>query len=740
MQRILALILALVALVQTLAAQAVPGPVQIVSTVTVRTPGPILRATLPMEPGVAWASTCPVTVAVGGARCPTQWEPVATWPDGSVRVAEVLAVVPPASGPTAYQLVAEPWSQGRCKPGPWAAEWIATAPKLLLDARPPPSGWGGWHRRGEVALSRRFHGPNLFGWVTVWHGLDVVGLDVVFHNGHPGSPDLFFDTLALTAPDGGQVSAEMAWPDPGVRRLLDGRLALVGPRGDGKAHGLVQRGAHAWSLVLHDGSQDALARALAEGGGWGVSDAWTRVDAYGVAALRLPDLGYRASQLKGALWAEWDAVRVALATGSPYGLFTGGRGRLDWQHPYNPTDGGSTGGGGRHQWHGVELASCGETAGLLAYQARLATIMDRHACAIVRPDGQPIVLEQWLDSTGKPKGGWVTSGADCRFDGKTDGAFGFAALQGVTAGIRTPPELALLKQPIAGGGTSGAFEPIDFQHLDRAIQDAEALVWLSNSPVAAWWLRMNAETWRMAQASKGRLDGEHRAATSSPGRGCGFGREDGHGERCAILAYAISEKRWRSRWEPWLAKWGEVYVSAQMPNGLVYRSTTRKQVADYFGNAWAISKGTEEALVANAALGLARSVRLRPALGEKLVAAVDRWGREGLWRYLWNGGAQGTATDYIGVAPLAGGTMGEVWTDPTTVKRHGFDSEEIIGPLGSSMLLRKIRGEPIAPEQAAVARKWCGGAIDPRAWLRSRSLYALKLDDCAPLAAALDMP
>lgn len=708
---------------------------QSVSTITVQRPAPIVRATVPLEPGLAWdpvASPLQL-VSPDGVALPTQWEQVLAYPDGSVRVAELLAVVPVAAGPVCYDVVEASVRDARAKPAPWAAAWLGNPPRLVVDGVERSTTWSSVsHRFGGVAITRRFFARNFVGWVTAWHGLDVVQLELVVHNGHPGSPDMFFDSIELAAPAGSTFAAP-CWPQPGLSTLADGKLQLVGKRSDGFAHALVQRGSHCWSLVLHDGSQSKLAAELAAGAGWGVASAWTDVDAFGAASLRLPHLAYRAGTLAADLRGEWSAFSGALASGSPVGMTSGGVGRLDWQHPWNPKYGGVTGGGFRHQWHGVDLAATGEPAGLQLFQARLATLMDRHAVVITQPNGVPLVLEQWLDASGKPRG-WSVSASDARFDGKTDGPFGFAAVQGVNVGARTPPELAHFKQPIAGSTVAGAFYPIDFQHWDRALQDAEALVQLDHSPVAEWWLKVNAETWRMSLVSQGRLAGALAGAKQRPGWGSPWGRAHGHGMRFASMAYAVGDAPWRARWQPVLADCAELMITAQGPTGLWRRDESSKNLASSpFLGRFALTKGTEEALLANGALGLARSVGVHDA---ELVDAVDRWSCSGLWDYLWGSGSTGGApTDYVAIAP-----KGEaLWPDAALALRLNADREEIASPLGAAMLLRRVTGVPLAPEQVAAARRWCGNAPDPLAWLKVQSNYKLLIDDCAPLHAALEI-
>lgn len=729
-----------------------PAPVSIVARALLLRPGPVLRCTVPVaeserlafEAGAAspWTVTSPAGVALL-----TQWESVATWPDGSARIVELLAVdLDTKTGsartlaPGEYVVSRTASRDGRTRPGPWATPWLAgAAPTVWLDGEPRAATWSStWHRSGPVAVTRRFFAQNFVGWLTAYSGVDAVELQLILHNGHPGSPDLFFDSIEVSGPTAVEtVEASAPAPAAYAPRPGGGRLVLAAPRADGFAHALAQRGAHAWRVVLAGaaGPGPGEARALAAAGGWCSVDSWEHVDAYAAAALRLPDLEYRAASLASDIRGEWAALRSALASGSPIGI-AAGPGRLDWQHAFNPKYGGVTGGGFRRQWHGIELAATSEPDGVLTMQARMGLLMDRCAVAIVQPNGMPVRVLDWCDPAGAPRG-WSVSAADARFDGKGDGPFGFAAVQSVNAGARTPPELAQFKQPIAGSSAGGAYSPIDFQHWDRSLCDAEALVWLANDPAAAWWLRMNVTTWEMSMRSKGRLAGALAGVRSRPAWGSPWGRAHGHGLRFASVAYAIGDKSWRANWGPLLADCGEVIVAGQTPSGFLRRDESSKNLAGPpFNDAFALSKGTEEALLANGALGLARSAGVR---SDEIVDAVDRWATDALWGYLWNAGATGGApTDYVAIAPKGGPPF--ALSAAGTAARRNADREEIASPLGSAILLRKISGRTPTLGQVLAEQRWCGGAVSPLLWMQSQSAYKLLLDDCAPLHAAAQMP
>ncbi|MCC7012305.1 MAG: hypothetical protein IT454_07085, partial [Planctomycetes bacterium] len=176
-------------------AQTSVEPVAIVARISVARPGPIVRATLPLAPGVRWNPLhSPFEIVDGGEHLRAQWEKVATWPDGSVRIAELVAFDPTPSAQYTVESGAQP--DARAVPGPWARPWIESPPVVMVDGAPVKTQWSSVsHRWGSVAITRRFFGAHVLGWVTAYHGQDVVALELVLHNGEPGSADFFFDSL-----------------------------------------------------------------------------------------------------------------------------------------------------------------------------------------------------------------------------------------------------------------------------------------------------------------------------------------------------------------------------------------------------------------------------------------------------------------------------------------------------------------------------------------------------------------
>lgn len=701
-------------------------------TVTIQAPAPVVRATVPLPAGHAWNERLsPVSlIAPDGTRCPTQWERVTDWPGTEdVRVAEILAAVPPAGGAVTYSLAWDPQRDSRPELTAYAARCLSIPPGLEVDGAPITA-----HvlrdpvRSGKVAQTVRFHGRHFVGWLTGYAGVDAVELVLIAHNGEARSPVWYFDELAISGVGG----VEAVGPEPLVS-VQGGRLVLVPARQDGKANFLEQRGWRRWHLWIHDGSQAALARSMADGAGWGVSDQWGVVPAYQPHALPLPPVSpKRRGELQAKAAADWTSIRSALAAGTPYGMgatSASGTGRVGFRHAWGQFYGGVTGGGYRYQWAGLEVALTGSPAGLLELDVRFRMVADRQPVIACNRRGFPLLYEDWLTPDGKPKGGWRISATDGRFDndGGAQGLGWSTAKSGIDP-ARVPPEQAQLAK----------YAPIDWQHHDRAHQVAVSLAWLNNDPSAKWALEQYAELWRWREST--RLPAALTSAQSRPGLGTDYGRDSGHGYTVAAAAYALVPGV-RPRLELYLHGYVDMLSAARMPNGLWQQRAHRKEAkVPPFGTGtvaqWAICKGTEDALMAGAVAAIGGSVPgLRAEAGQLLRAHAV----EGLWRFLWDSGRTGGApTNYIGVRPVLSGQTGPPATDPALVPRDGFDSEEVSAALGYAAWADIEATGAISGEVRAAIRRYCGGALDSRAWLDALSLYKLKIDDVAPMRSALE--
>lgn len=719
------------------------------ANVEVARTAPVVRATVPLDPPLTWSGVaCPlVLVDEQGTELETQWEAVTFAPELlgdrlQVRVAEVIGRLPEGSTATKFSVefrdralrdkLAMPTGLARalCTNG---------ALSLVIDGRPEAFRISDKRfRNGSVAVTLKLESPRAFGWLTVFDGLDVALLDLVVHNALPDASEFYFDSLSLQS-SLPPLHFLSAWHEPDVGYDVGGTVALVRPRVDGKLHALEQRGVRIFQGALHDASPSAvaLARELVTGAGWGVADSWTRIDAYQPHAQRVPDLRYRKAELFAACSQNWIAISGALVAGTPYGMGVATGGRLDWRHPWGHQYGGVTGGGNRFQWSGVDVLASGAPAGLLELRARLRMILDRQPVAIVQPDGPPEVVEHWENGDGTPRAGWRMSAADATFH--SDGAFGWS---------KAPHALPAGREVCAEHTALMAYSPIDWQHHDRATKPAESLAWLSNDPIARWWVEMAAELWRMSQFTDKRLENLAAATAARGGVGLQVGRADGHGWENAAAANALKGWLWRATWQPWFERFAVAMVTAQMPNGLFQFLPVhnKNNQAAPFGDGkrafWVTAKGTEEALLAGALVAVSRSVRLPDDVARAATEAVDRWSIYGVWFFLGNGAAAPAGfTDYVAVRPVTwmgnNAILGDPISDPAAAMRKNVDSSELLSPVGCAMLERVRNGRPVAHEQRLVASAVCNGAGDPLAWMKTQTLYKLQLDDCAPAHAAL---
>lgn len=704
------------------------------SAVTVRVSGPIVHATVPLDPGHEWNTrACPLAIErADGTRLVTQWESVTQWPGtDDVRVAELFAVDPFADGsPYTYTVVESSQPDERVRCGPFAALWRDAPPVFVWDGTAQQSTYVGVPiRSGSVAYTQRFYGPHVFGWTTVYAGLDVVELHLIAHNGEPRTPTLYFDSLAIRDVGGFESFA----PEP-VASLSGVELQLVPPRPDGRLNWIEQRGWRRWHLVLHDGTEASVARAIASGAGFGVSDQWTRVGAYQAHGVPLPMLTpAQVGQAASKCVNDWILIRNALNAGTPFGMgatATDGAGRLWFRHPWGQKYGGVTGGAYRYQFAGLEVALTGQPEGLLELDARFRMLADREPVLIVDARGNPQRLEAWLDANGRPKGGWRISSADAKFD-DDGGAAGLGWSKALS-----PIDPSLVAPDVA---TLAQFAPMDWQHHERAHQVAVSLAWLANDPSAKWAVAQYAELWRWREF--GRLQSLLAQARAAPGLGTTIGREDGHGFSVAAAAYALGNDTWRARWRQPFADFVELCALATMPNGCVQNLNNKNNKKPPFGTStqgdWTLSKGTETALIDG---GLGAIAGAEPELAAPVAAVLRRHVIDGLLGYHWNGGlAGGAPSDYVGVRPIvwsgATFTYGAPHTDPATAPRLGADLTEVSVAAGL-LAWAELRAGAITPETLGLARRLCGNS-PPLAWMQSKSLYQLELDDRAPLYSAL---
>lgn len=707
------------------------------SSVAVSVSGPIVHATVPLNPGHVWDSrVCPFTLErTDGSKLPTQWEFVTKWPGtNDVRVAELFGLDLLADGSAkTYGVVEESQRDSRARCALYAAAWRDAAPVFDIDGHAVATTYvGSPIRSGSVAYTQRFYGPHLLGWTTVYSALDVVELDLIVHNGEPRTPTWFFDSLALQGIGGFETFA----PEP-LASIVGSELVLVPPRTDGRKNWIEQRGWRRWHVVLTDGSISAQsdARALASGAGFGVSDQWTQVGAYQAHGLPLPQLtSAQLSQAAAKCASDWNAIRTALINGTPFGMgatATDGAGRIGFRHPWGQKYGGVTGGAYRYQFAALEVALTGRPEGMLELDARFRMLADREPILLVDARGNPQRYESWLDSQGRTKGGWRISTTSGKFD-NDGGAQGLGWSTAIA-----PIDPMLVSSDVA---TLAAFAPMDWQHHDRAHQVAVSLAWLTNSPSAKWAVQQYAELWQWREFQ--RLAGMAGQARANPGFGASIGREDGHGFSVMAAAYALGTDAQRARFRVTMNDFVDLCSFATMPNGCVQILNNKNNVTAPFGDGtkglWTLSKGTEMALIDGALVAISGA---EPEFAGTNASTLRRHVLDGIWRWHWNNGAAGGApTDYIGTRPMVWSgssyTLGAPFNDESTVPRRGNDGTEVEVPIGALAWI-ELQANGISPETMAVIRKACGGGPNPLAWLQSRSLYQLEVDDRALIYSAL---
>jgi hypothetical protein len=686
--------------------------------ITVRDPFPVVRATVPLPAGTQFnPHRCPYRLEhSSGMRAGiVQWEKVTRAPF----VAEILASFQSAIAGD-FNLVADPSPPlaGRAHPFGMAALSLDTPPSFSIDGARQDCAWGRAHRTGPVAITRKFYARNFVGWLTVYDELGTVELSFDVHAANPGESPLVFHDLRLLmpAPVAGWASA---WrEDCGIG--ADGALILVAPRLDGKPHGLPQRTGRPFRIVVWgDASQAGLGRAQADAAGVGYADTWTQLGAYGPQAQRFPVLTTKRAEMAALAGARWSLTRNYIQNGLAFGVGTSeGQpgGRHDWLQMWGSPYGGVTSGSFRWQYDrfAVYFALTGETPALLEMRARAWAIAQRMPSLILGKRGNVPVLEGYLEISGAPKGGWRMSSADTDFEdqGRDDGIFDFHA-------HRTPASIP------ADWSEITSYVPIDFQHFDRAYSALVGLVWLENDPWAAQRLRVYSELWRMAQFTDGRLAGERAAVTQNLGHGTPWGRAHGLCWTMAAAAYAISDDIWRQRWDPYLLKAVEVLRLAQMPNGLFRAHATNKEAKEPpFDGAFAITKGTEEALLVAALVAM--NAQLHTISNGWLLT----WAVAGLWDYLWNAGAWSKPANYVAVRPVPRSST--PFVDPPAVK--GSDMSEIGAAIGYALA---ERGSANMVALDSLVRSYCGN-LNPLQGLISRKVDAEPaIDDWLPLAAEL---
>lgn len=708
---------------------------------------PVVRCNVPIPVDMrtagkqAWR-----VVGPDGVELETQCEDCERDADGKVRIVEVIALNPKKLVGTFTVLSGVSVFTHRLQPAPFAAQWAAQGPSFMLDGTRIDCAFD-LHatKDGPVCQTRSFHGRHLRGWITVYHVLDIVDFVVDFNQGEVGSPHLAFYALDLL----GAAGFVSTLPEPGVTAVGDA-IELVRTRSDLLLHVLPQRTGRPFRLVLHDGTQQALAQQYADGQGWGCAiEEWKLTGAFQPQGLPLPDLTVKLAEAKSILAGKWNELKAALANGTSTGIGTNpghpypAQGSLtDWMHPGGQQYGGATSGSERYQWglEGVLTCATGDYHGIRALLARATLYAQRMPSLILETDGKPALLERFLHPiNGTPTDGWRMSSANTQFDhggGQVlDKPFGYSdALTRAPLPANVAPEWS----------EQAKYDELDFQHRDRWAQLLVSLAYLTNDPWAIWRLRCDAETWRMSMFSGKRLVGEFNTVAANPEHGTEFGRAHGECFSMACAAYALSGDEWRARYKPTLIQASEVYLRAQMANGLFRSVVATSKDASVFPGCWdptfdngpgkpkgkalhSVTKVSEECQGANflqcywgsVETDMFAKVRIQEAL-VRWATAVQNFLQSKFPAWCATAPPSKIATPYVGVSPLIDASK---------------DYEETGAPIGYAQFAIASTG---TPDLSALLTAYVQKPGDPLVALLARPLTKSPgVDDWSPLAAAL---
>lgn len=699
------------------------------STITATTPFPIVRATVPLAAPIPWTSgASPLTVqSPDGRKLQTQCEVVRRDAHDNAAVVEVIALDPtPRAG--AYIALHEPQTDRSPKIVGWARDLLGTAPRFSFgDGVEVQTKWEqGYYRNGDVCQTRRFAGPHITGWLTVFAGLNSAELEFKLHDGDPGSPHFFFRELALL---GGHAYANVM-PEP-----LATATKLIGPRADGKLHCVPQMRQRHFRMVLGAALPDTLAHHAARGGRT-ISDAWTKVRAWGPTEQRLPNMpAANITNANNWIAAETARRRDAMLTGAAIDMGLAMQlGRVGIGYTTGSKYGGVTGGGGRELYDqlGVWTAITRNTLGIEACMIEAAAVAWRQP-VIVAPTGRVV------DST--EYAGWLVSAADSEFESQSgqqnyhDGEFGFRAARSVMppAGTYDAAELAELM----------SIAPVDFQHYVRALSAAQSLVYLTNDPMAKHDIMAMAEWHRMSMATSNRLSGEAARVAANPGKLTYWGRGQGHGFDAQAAALGVAPIKWRNERRDALAAFARAVVAAQAPNGCLQGTvghkvqkeapfTIKDPVTNVVLSSDATSKATETTILAHAAVGCALATD-----AVNTDSMVLRLGVDGIAGF--HGAATMTAAwDWTAVRPAH--PQAAPYATPPSTANH--DQTEYAIVLGLALDVCNRRGTQPDPQLIAAICKRCGNVSNINqalGWFYSQTtVNKSMIDDTLPLIAALE--
>lgn len=688
----------------------------------------IVRVTVPLAAPVTFdPGSSPLTIqGPGGVKLQTQCEVVRRDAQDRAAVVELIAHNPLSNTGT-YLVTDEAQSDRSPTLTGWGRALIGEAPRFSIgNGVELVTHWEkGHYRNGDVCQTRRFAGPHITGWLTVFRDHDAAELEFKLHDGDPGSPHFFFRELALSP----LLPYVHVMPEP-----LATQAHLIGPRADGLLHCVPQMRQRHFRLVLGRTLGDALAHNGARGGR-SICGAWTKVKGWGPTEQRLPNLPpTQVANARAWLAAEASKRRNGMLTGDAVEMGLALQlGRVGIFYNTGSKYGGVTGGGGRELYDqvGIWSALTRDVLGIEACMIEAAAVAARQPI-IVTQDGRVAEMQNFQQPNGVPMGNWQVGSAASQFERQGneqnyhDGAFGFRAVrsQMPAQGTYDAAELAELL----------SIAPVDFQHYVRALSAAQSLVYLTNDPMAKHDVLAMSEWHRMSMDTGGRLLGEASRVTANPHRLTYWGRGQGHGYDAQAAAFGMGTIQWRNGRRLELSMFARTIRDAQASNGCLQATVGHKVQKEApftvaaTNTADATSKATETTILAHAAVGCARATGGVDVDGMVLALAA-----EGIARF-HGAASMAAAWDWTAVRPV--NPQATPYTFPPATANN--DRTEYAIVLGMALQICRDKGlQPPTPLLDAI-RRYCGNSADPLAWLRAQSNYKLAPDDTIPLLAALE--
>jgi hypothetical protein len=217
--------------------------------------------------------------------------------------------------------------------------------------------------------------------------------------------------------------------------------------------------------------------------------------------------------------------------------------------------------------------------------------------------------------------------------------------------------------------------------------------------------------------TQGRLDHEVMRDEATPGHGTDWGRAHGWGWHLTAAAYSIANGKARAQFAPYLDKAVRVYLASQMVNGIWQANASNKE-ADKppFNSKYATAQTIELGIMAHGLMAILGSYDLAPKLRAAVQDAIVRAGREGVWKYLWDGGS---TWQFVAVRqrPYEAEPFAKL---PDGLNSGGKDSFQI----GSTLAYARMFA-PKDAELAKAVRAYTQGSASPLTWLKSKGFENL---------------